>query len=230
MKNKPKILSNEFDAVPKWDWYQAELDEPELKKQIIKAFSQYEEKAKEHGKLSVELQDRNYKIDKNMSLDKKLKHWWKKITGFHSNSAQVEEGCPIVLLKKDLWGGAYVREYLEWVPKEYIWEQKFNRAAVSALWLRDRLPSVEEFHLRYIRNKSKFVEDRKNHLSGARASIFVGIDNDDLRDIGAQEFFFTREVDSNGAPKIIVLDSNLGFNCSWSDKNSWFSIRLKTVI
>jgi hypothetical protein len=93
-----------------------------------------------------ELETENHKIDINFSTEDKLQNWRTKETDTNG----------IIYLKKDLWWDAYVREYLEWVDKEYVWEQKFNRAAVNAVsWLKDKLPKNYEQFEKIMRKSEK---------------------------------------------------------------------------
>lgn len=104
-----------------------------------------------------EIESENYKIDKNLSVEEKLKNWWTK----------EKDSSGIIYLQKDLSpeqqykdNKAYVREYLEWVDKEYIWEQKFNREAVKKLWLVNKLPkNFKEFKKIRWNNHQNFVNE-----------------------------------------------------------------------
>ncbi len=110
----------------------------------------------ELAKKFPKLESENYKIDKHLSIEEKLKNWWK--TEIDPNG--------IDYLQKNLWWKAYVLEYLGWVPKEFIWEQKFNLFAVDKLWLRSKCLKDPKEADRVLWNLSK-DELRKNHnLSG----------------------------------------------------------------
>jgi len=119
-----------------------------------------------------ELEKKNYKIDKNMSVEEKIKNWWEQEKDVKAYIDGVEK--EITVLKKDLWNDAFVREYMDdgVMPKEYVGQQKFNRAAVEKLWLANRLPkNYEEFrkiiwddHNNFI--KKYFSKNGKPLLSG----------------------------------------------------------------
>ena len=106
-----------------------------------------------------ELELENYKEDKNFSTEEKLNSWRTKET---DPNGIVYLQKDFTLDEKDEAKKAYVREYLEWVDREYIWEQKFNLFAVDKLWLRSGMVKDNEEFKKIIDNWIK--ENRSNHL------------------------------------------------------------------
>ncbi len=107
-------------------------------------------------KKTPQLENENYKIDQYTTLEAKLHLGWEKEVDFNG----------IVFLKKDLWNGAYVIEYLEWVDKEYIWEQKFNIHAIDKLWLRSKCMRDNDEVEIILGNLSKYDLKKQHKLSG----------------------------------------------------------------
>lgn len=110
----------------------------------------------EQAKEIPELERENYKIDTEMSVTEKLKNW---------RTKEIDNNG-IVFLRKQLWGNAYVCEYLEWVPSPYIWEQKFNFFAVSQLWLRSKCMRDKYAFKKILENLSKDTLKKQHKLSG----------------------------------------------------------------
>lgn len=112
-----------------------------------------------------QLETENYKIDKDMSVEEKLKNW---------RTKEIDANG-IVYLEKNLSYGydAYVWEYLEWVDNELIWEQKFTWNAIARIpWLWKKMPKDYEQFLKIIGNdyqdfiKKNFSKNGKLMLSG----------------------------------------------------------------
>jgi len=102
-----------------------------------------------------ELENKNYKmdIDKDMSVEEKLKNW----------RIKQKDHNGVVYLRKDLNPEekdfdkkAYVWEYFEGVFDEYKGEQQLNRVAVVKLWLVDKLPKNYEEFEKIIFNKNNY--------------------------------------------------------------------------
>lgn len=126
-----------------------------------------------------ELENENYKIDEHLSVEEKLKSWRTKEIDFHWIIYLQKDLSPEQRYKDDK---AYVREYLEWVDKECIWEQKFNREAVKKLWLVNKLPkNFKEFKKIRWNNHQDFVN---KYFSKNNKSLFSGYWNR-----GAKWFF-----------------------------------------
>ncbi len=140
------------------------------------------ELAKKYPKLEAE----NYKIDTDFSTEEKLQHWW---------TEEIDENW-IDYLQKHLWWKAYVQEYLGWVDKEYIWEQKFNGFAADLLWLRDKMPKdYEEFKKivdKWIKeNNSNYEWFMKRYFSKNGKLMLSGYWNSDDKEfdsIGNREY------------------------------------------
>ena len=122
-----------------------------------------EKKESKEKMKTPELEKDNHKIDKELSVDEKLKKGWKKEkTTAYINWTEKK----VTVLKKQIEGSqkdAFVREYLDdgVMPKHLVWEQLFNRYAVLNLWLEKRLPSYEQMEtIRWGQeNHSKFLKD-----------------------------------------------------------------------
>ncbi len=145
--NKFKIIGFACEFIK---WIQEEN-----KGNILEALASKEE-SKEILEKNLELEEDNYKIDKEMSVEEKVRNWWERIDNIDSIIKDYRWWKKISVLRKNLTPNekdeknkAFVREYIDdWsIPKEYVGEQKFNRFAVERLWLIDRLPkNIEELN------------------------------------------------------------------------------------
>lgn len=193
---------------------------------------------RESARKIPQLEDEDYKIDKNMSHKEKLEPKnWREEEEVMINMGWVEK--KMILLKKDVWNKWYVREYPDdWsIPKEFRGVQKFNRNAIKSLWLINRLPrNYKEFANIIRRNteeKSKVYESydplkddnfnlsgRINPLSGHR------LDQTKIQDVNIWGYY--RLWNGNSA-EINTDKEQHNFSSSTFSPSFGCSLRLKKV-
>lgn len=154
---------DQFKTIESTQAFLAWLPE-EYKKNILQVLKNQDEvkKAKESTEKLPELEKKNFKIDLGLSSNQResfglslgihTKHSeslkiWKSITLSDGSVMSMEKDSNgVVYLQKDLTPEesdknkkAYIREMISGVDDIYIYEQKFNLAAVDRLWLRNRI-------------------------------------------------------------------------------------------
>jgi len=98
-------------------------------------------------KLELELE--NYRIDEWMSVEEKIEQWWEKEEVMYPiDKKWHQEDQKILLLKKEISDEAYVWEFIDnkEISKHFVGEQLFNWKAVEFLWIKDKLPSLEQIN------------------------------------------------------------------------------------
>jgi len=118
-----------------------------------------------------------YKVDESL-----LKDWWKKETVKAVINGQQKQ---ILALKWEVIGwnpNAFVRKYIDEpvnnIPKHLIGEQVFNRGAITNLWIKEKLPTLEKVTRLRWDNHQAFV---KKYFEKDGNMIFPGVydPNDD---------------------------------------------------
>ncbi len=164
---------------------------------------------RELGEETPQLESNNYKIDTEMSVKEKLKNW----------RTKERDSNGIVFLRKDLWGSAYVCEYLQWVPSLYIWEQKFNFFAVSQLWLRSKCMRDKYTFKKILENMSKDTLKKQHQLPGRFSGRYNPKENI-FEDIWLRNNYRMEDWD------VIWISENFDFFYSDTDPDIAHSLRL----
>ena len=209
--NNEMLLQEAFDLL--------QIIHPSLKKEDFMKVIHWKQKERMD---ILELEEENHKIDKNLSINQKIKQGWKKVKLFGDIDWKKEM---ITMLRKKIDGSkknAFVREYIEdedgIMPKHLIGEQIFNRNAVINLGLRKRLLNYEQMKaMRWGKEKHQefleknFQKDGKNVFPGYRNQY-----NKKLSHVGTSANYRTSEGDHIDIYKNDMYENKKNHGCAFS--------------